>query len=53
MRQMAIVIIGSVLGVALLIAVTRLLFDTRCTPDSPSFTFAGWLIGGCPDNDRP
>ena len=52
MRQVAIVVIGSLIGIALLAAVT-ILVDPRCTASSPSFSFGGWLIGGCPKNDLP
>jgi hypothetical protein len=52
MRQVIIVVIGSLIGVALLIAIT-VLVEPRCTANSPFYTFGGWLIGGCPKNNVP
>jgi hypothetical protein len=52
MRQIAIIVIGSLIGIAFLIAVT-VLVEPRCTTSSPSYSFGGWLIGGCPKNNTP
>jgi hypothetical protein len=52
MGRVVIIVIGSLIGIALLIAVT-VLVEPRCTANSPSYNFGGWLIGGCPKNNVP
>jgi hypothetical protein len=49
MRKVAIIVIGKLIGGALLAAVT-ILVDQQCNANSLSFSFGGWLIGGYPKN---